>query len=74
MHEMVYAVRDEMQDAYPELKDSAERVAKVVLAEEQQFARVLGDLELVKLGCARVSTQELWQCAMATSRECTSHG
>jgi len=41
MHEMVFAVRDEMGVAYPELKDSAERVAKVVLAEEQQFARVL---------------------------------
>ena len=41
MHEMVFAVRDEMQAAYPELKESAERVAKVVLAEEQQFARTL---------------------------------
>jgi len=41
MHEMVFAVRDEMQAAYPELKNSAERVAKVVLAEELQFARVL---------------------------------
>ena len=41
MHEMVFAVRDEMQVAYPELKESAERVEKVVLAEEQQFARVL---------------------------------
>jgi alanyl-tRNA synthetase len=41
MHEMVFAVRDEMSAAYPELKDSAERVAKVVLAEEQQFARTL---------------------------------
>jgi alanyl-tRNA synthetase len=41
MHEMVFAVRDEMQVAYPELKESAERLAKVVLAEEQQFARVL---------------------------------
>jgi len=41
MHEMVYAVRDEMSAAYPELKESAERVAKVVLAEEQQFARTL---------------------------------
>ncbi len=41
MHEMVYAVRDEMQDAYPELNDTAERVAKVVLAEERQFDRVL---------------------------------
>ncbi|HMF52951.1 MAG TPA: alanine--tRNA ligase [Edaphobacter sp.] len=41
LHEMVYAVRDEMSPAYPELKESAERVAKVVLAEEQQFARVM---------------------------------
>ena len=42
MHEMVWAVRDEMVAAYPELGESAERVAKVVLAEELQFARVLG--------------------------------
>jgi alanyl-tRNA synthetase len=41
VHEMVFAVRDEMGVAYPELKESAERVAKVVLAEEEQFARVL---------------------------------
>src|SRR5271170_12863 len=45
MHEMVLAVRDEMQVAYPELTETAERVAKVVLAEEQQFARVLGQAE-----------------------------
>jgi alanyl-tRNA synthetase len=41
MHEMVYTVRDEMAAAYPELKESADRVAKVILAEEQQFARTL---------------------------------
>ncbi len=41
LFEMVFAVRDEMVAAYPELKDVAERVSKVVLAEEQQFARVL---------------------------------
>src|SRR5271155_918806 len=41
MYEMVFAVRDEMQVAYPELKETAERVSKVVLAEEEQFARVL---------------------------------
>ncbi len=41
MREMVYAVRDQMQNAYPELKESADRVAKVVEAEERQFARVL---------------------------------
>jgi len=43
MHEMVYAVRDLMQVAYPELRESADRVSKTVLAEEQQFARVLSD-------------------------------
>jgi alanyl-tRNA synthetase len=43
MHEMVFAVRDEMAAAYPELKESAERVSKMVLAEEQQFARVMSD-------------------------------
>jgi alanyl-tRNA synthetase len=41
MREMVFAVRDEMGAAYPELKESADRVAKVVEAEERQFARVL---------------------------------
>ncbi len=41
MYEMVYAVRDEMVGAYPELKESADRVAKVIEAEERQFDRVL---------------------------------
>ena len=41
MHEMVFAVRDEMKVAYPELVETAERVARVVLAEEEQFARTL---------------------------------
>jgi alanyl-tRNA synthetase len=41
MHEMVFAVRDEMQVAYPELKETAERVSRTVRAEEEQFARVL---------------------------------
>ena len=41
MHEMVLAVRDEMSAAYPELVESAERVTKVVLQEELQFARTL---------------------------------
>jgi alanyl-tRNA synthetase len=48
MHEMVLAVRDEMSAAYPELKETAERVAKVVLAEELQFARVIASA-LVRL-------------------------
>jgi len=43
LHQMVYAVRDLMVGAYPELADSANRVAKVVKAEEKQFARVLSE-------------------------------
>jgi alanyl-tRNA synthetase len=38
---MVFAVRDLMQRAYPELKDSADRVAKVVESEERQYSRVI---------------------------------
>ncbi|MGA3129522.1 MAG: alanine--tRNA ligase [Terracidiphilus sp.] len=41
LFEMVYAVRDLMKGAYPELVDSAARVAKVVETEEKQFDRVL---------------------------------
>ncbi|MGD0348319.1 MAG: alanine--tRNA ligase [Terracidiphilus sp.] len=41
LFEMVFAVRDLMQGAYPELKETAERVAKVIEAEEKQFDRVL---------------------------------
>jgi alanyl-tRNA synthetase len=41
--QMVIEVRNLMQGAYPELKDSAERVSKVVEAEERQFHRVLKD-------------------------------
>ena len=43
LHLMVYAVRDLMVGAYPELADSADRVAKVVEAEEKQFARVFSE-------------------------------
>jgi alanyl-tRNA synthetase len=51
MGQMVYAVRDEMQVAYPELNESADRVAKVVEAEERQFARVL------EIGSGRLDSQ-----------------
>jgi alanyl-tRNA synthetase len=43
LHEMVFAVRDLMQDAYPELNESAEQVEKAVLAEETRFANTLGE-------------------------------
>jgi alanyl-tRNA synthetase len=48
LHEMVFAVRDLMEDAYPELNGAAERVNKALLAEETKFARTL-DLGLHKL-------------------------
>jgi len=41
LYEMVFAVRDLMVDAYPELKESADRVSKAVLAEETRFANTL---------------------------------
>jgi alanyl-tRNA synthetase len=48
LHDMVYAVRDLMQDAYPELKETADRVAKTILAEETRFANTL-DIGLKRL-------------------------
>jgi alanyl-tRNA synthetase len=48
LHEMMFAVRDGMQDAYPELEETAERVSKVVLTEETRFAHTL-DLGLRQL-------------------------
>jgi alanyl-tRNA synthetase len=48
LNEMVFAVRDLMQDAYPELKETAERVSLIVSAEETRFAHTL-DVGLSKL-------------------------
>jgi alanyl-tRNA synthetase len=48
MYEMVFAVRDLMQNAYPELKETADRVAKVVHEEERRFAHTL-DAGLARL-------------------------
>jgi alanyl-tRNA synthetase len=48
LHEMVFAVRDLMQNAYPELRDTADRVSKAVQVEETRFAHTL-DVGLVKL-------------------------
>ncbi len=43
MRDMVFEVRDQMMDAYPELVESAERVSKTVETEELQFARVVAE-------------------------------
>ncbi|MGC2582158.1 MAG: alanine--tRNA ligase, partial [Acidobacteriaceae bacterium] len=75
MFQMVYAVRDEMQGAYPELKESADRVAKVVEAEERQFARVLeigarelnDQLELAKAEASFAPTRVLQKIEGAIS-------
>ena len=41
LHEMVFAVRDLMKDAYPELNQTADRVSKAVLVEETRFAHTM---------------------------------
>jgi alanyl-tRNA synthetase len=48
LNEMVFTVRDLMQDAYPELEESADRVSNAVLAEEKRFANTL-DIGLKRL-------------------------
>jgi alanyl-tRNA synthetase len=48
LYQMVFAVRDLMRDAYPELDETAERVSKAVQVEETRFAHTLG-LGLPKL-------------------------
>ena len=41
LFEMVFAVRDMMKDAYPELVESANRVAEMIKGEETRFAHTL---------------------------------
>jgi len=48
LYQMVFAVRDLMRNAYPELNGMADCVSKAVLGEEQRFAHTL-DLGLQKL-------------------------
>ncbi len=42
LYEMVFAVRDMMKDAYPELIESANRVSETIKGEETRFAHTLG--------------------------------
>src|SRR6202051_3109140 len=41
LYEMAFTVRDLMQDAYPELKETANRVAQILRTEESRFANTL---------------------------------
>src|SRR3984885_8347367 len=64
LHEMVFAVRDLMQDAYPELAGTADRVSKAIRVEEVRFAHTL-DVGLEKLEALlaekRLSGQEAFK-------------
>jgi alanyl-tRNA synthetase len=59
LHEMVFAVRDLMQDAYPEVRDSAERISKAVNAEETRFGHTMA-LGLQKLEHDLSETREAY--------------
>ncbi len=48
LYQMVFAVRDLMKDAYPELVETADRVSKAVQVEETRFAHTM-DVGLGKL-------------------------
>jgi len=48
LYQMVFAVRDLMRDAYPELNETADRVSKAVQVEETRFAHTM-DVGLEKL-------------------------
>ena len=48
LFQMVFAVRDLVQDAYPELRETADRVSKAVQVEETRFAHTM-DVGLEKL-------------------------
>jgi len=59
LHQMVYAVRDLMHDAYPELDEGADRVSKAVFAEEVRFAHTL-EAGAEKLGQLVLSSRARW--------------
>src|SRR5206468_4086712 len=48
LYQMVFAVRDLMRDAYPELNETADRVSKAVQVEETRFAHTM-EIGLEKL-------------------------
>src|ERR1700758_5275707 len=57
LYQMVFAVRDLMQHAYPELNETAERVSKAVQVEETRFAHTM-DVGLEKLEALLSSSGE----------------
>jgi alanyl-tRNA synthetase len=57
LYQMVFAVRDLMRDAYPELNESSDRVSKAVQVEETRFAHTM-DIGLEKLEALLKSSSE----------------
>src|SRR5271165_1786095 len=69
LFEMVFAVRDRMRDAYPELADNACRVAEMVRGEETRFAHTL-DVGLKQLDSAiAAAVLDAWQSFKPTLSE-----
>ncbi|HEX6823267.1 MAG TPA: alanine--tRNA ligase [Candidatus Sulfotelmatobacter sp.] len=57
LYQMVFAVRDLMQDAYPELNETVDRVSKAVQVEETRFAHTM-EIGLEKLEALLKSSSE----------------
>jgi alanyl-tRNA synthetase len=60
LHKVVFKVRDLMVFAYPELNESIERVAKVVLFEEERYSRTI-EIGTRKLEEALDLARERWR-------------
>jgi alanyl-tRNA synthetase len=65
LYQLVFAVRDLMRDAYPELNETADRVSKAVMAEETRFAHTL-DLGLQKLETILDKAEKGWGLSGST--------
>jgi alanyl-tRNA synthetase len=63
LYKMVHGVRDRMEDAYPELAETAEHVSRLVYAEERQFAHTIeqGLKEWDHLLRNKIVDRLLWQ-------------
>jgi alanyl-tRNA synthetase len=59
LYEMVFAVRDQMKDAYPELVETANRVSETIKGEETRFAHTL-DVGLKQFDAVLVASLKDW--------------
>jgi len=72
LYEMVFAVRDLMKDAYPELIESANRVAETIKGEETRFAHTL-DIGLKRLEELVERAKRGWRFAGTTDEGVAAH-